>query len=288
MPSTRMPAGPRDPSSPWLARRTPNPRALFRLFCFPYAGGGSLAFHDWPRWLPSWVDVCPIELPGRGARIAEPLMSAIAPMVRLIAPAIAPHLDRPFGFFGHSMGAAIAFELTRELRRLGQRQPELVIVSGRRAPQLPPEGDPAHRLSALPDAEFLEEVRRLRGTPPEVFEHAELVQLFMPILRADFALCREYAFTPEPPLSCALSAYGGERDEVTHEAFEAWRELTTGPFTLRKFPGDHFYVNTDRALFLPAIGRDIEAAMPKGSPAPRVAANLPTDHLAIRVFPAPS
>jgi medium-chain acyl-[acyl-carrier-protein] hydrolase len=246
---------------PWFVKALPNRAARFRLFCLPYAGGGAMVFRDWARQLPDWIDVCPIELPGRGTRLAEPLITAFAPMVRAVASAIAAHLDRPFGFFGHSMGAAIVFELTRHLRRYGWRGPDHLFVAGRRAPQLPPEGDPACRFAGLPKPEFIEELKRLKGTPPEVFEHEELLELFVPILRADFALCQSFTFTPEPPLACPISVYGGEHDEAGREAFEAWGEMTTGPFTVRMFPGDHFFVNTAQALFLPALVADIETSV---------------------------
>src|SRR5437763_15337105 len=170
--------------TPWLVSRKPNPRARVRLFCFPYAGGGDSVFRAWQKGLSEAIEVCPVQLPGRGARISEPPFTELSPLVRAAAQALAPHLDKPFAFFGHSMGALICFELARHLRKDGGPQPVHLFVSGRCGPQTPREpfaGD-------LPDSEFQEMLRRYNGTPEEVLENRELMELLLPAVRADFAL----------------------------------------------------------------------------------------------------
>lgn len=244
----------------WLAAYRPNPRATLRLFCFPYAGGAASIFQTWPQRLPPTVEVCPVQLPGRGARLAEPAFTAVEPLVEAAARELAAYFDKPFAFFGHSMGAVIGFELARLLRAAGRTGPRQLYVSGRRAPQLPDDDPPTYN---LPEPEFIEELRRLEGTPREVLEHQELMQLIMPLLRADFQLIQTYRYTPGPPLDCPVTAYGGLRDaDANREAVEAWRAQTTAAFKLRMLPGGHFFLHSDQALFLQTLAQDLMEIKP--------------------------
>src|ERR1051325_10798789 len=209
---TRAPA-----SDPWITIAGPNPQAGMRLFCFPYAGGSSLIYRQWHESLPYDVEVCLVQLTGRGSRLMETPYKRVGPLVEAVAGAIQPLLDRPFAFFGHSMGAIICFELARHLRR--QRpdtQPAYLFVSGRRAPQFP---DTDRVTYDLPEPELIAELRRLHGTPQEVLEHPELMRLMLPLLRADFELVQTYEYTPEPPLGCPIAVFGGLQDyEVPRES----------------------------------------------------------------------
>lgn len=248
--------------TPWLVSRKPNPRAGVRLFCFPYAGGGDSIFRAWQKSLPEAVEVCPVQLPGRGARISEPPFAELDPLVRAAAQALAPHLDKPFAFFGHSMGALVGFELARHLRSDGRPQPVHLFVSGRCSPQTlrePFAGD-------LPDSDFSEILRRSNGTPAEVLENPELMELVLPAVRADFAVCKSYVYAPQPPFSFPVTAFGGLEDPgVSRECMEGWREHTTGPFVLRMLPGDHFFLNKSTRPLLEAIAKELERDVrPKG------------------------
>jgi len=242
--------------TPWLVRARPNEHAGLRLFCFPYAGGGALAFRPWADHMPSSVEVCSVQPPGRETRIKEPPFNQVLLMARAIAEAIDPYLDKPFAFFGHSMGALIAFELARELRRTSGRLPVKLYVSGRVAPQLPlRRPSPLHNLSA---AEFKEALRGLNGTPEAVLENELLMGLLTPLLRADFSVNEAYAYVAEPPLGCPIYALGGLRDaEIDREHLDGWREQTSGEFELRLFPGDHFYLNTAQQLLLQVLSQDL-------------------------------
>src|SRR5579883_2155511 len=142
--------------SPWRVCFKPNPQARLRLFCFPYAGGAASIYRLWPQLLPETIEVHAIQLPGREGRLLEPTYVRLAPIIDEVTQAIAPLLDRPFALFGHSLGALLAFELARQLRRLQRPQPIHFFASARRAPQFADPDPPIHR---LPDAEFLEEVR---------------------------------------------------------------------------------------------------------------------------------
>jgi medium-chain acyl-[acyl-carrier-protein] hydrolase len=230
----------------WVKSPKPNPAARLRLFCFPYAGGGAHTYRTWPQALPADVEVCPVNLPGRESRLREPAFKQLGPLVDALVPQLLPLLDRPYALFGHSMGAMIAFETARRLRGRKVAGPQHLFVSGRRAPQLPPKGE--RRTYDLPEAEFIEELGRLNGTPREVLEHPELLELLLPILRADFSICQTYAYAPGEPLDIPITAFGGVEDQdVGRARLEAWREQTSGAFKLHLIPGDHFFINSARA-----------------------------------------
>lgn len=238
----------------WLSYVRPNPAARLRLFCFPYAGGSAGVYRNWAASLSPQVEVLPVQLPGRETRLREAAYSSVRLLVEALGPALLPLLDRPFAFFGHSMGALISFELVRWLRRAGAAEPVQLFVSARIAPQLPDPDPPTYN---LPEAEFIEEVRRLNGTPDEVLRHEELLRLLLPLLRADFSICQTYQYEEEAPLSCPIRAYGGLKDlTVTRRMLEGWGAQTAGPFVLRMMPGDHFFLHTSQML-LQTLGHDL-------------------------------
>lgn len=246
-------------SNPWLVVPTRNPRAAIRLFCFHYAGGSAVLFHRWAASLPPFVEVCAIQLPGRGTRQAEPPLTTIEAVIGELGPAIRPYLDIPFVFFGHSMGALIGFELTRHIQAAYGLSPEHLFASGRCAPQMPIHT--AYHL--LSDDAFLERLRDLNGTPPAILEDAELMRHTLPILRADFTICETYRYAPQPPLACPISAFGGLRDpDVSYEHLLDWRQQTVGPFHVHMFPGDHFFVNSARVAVMELIIRAIQQYVP--------------------------
>ena len=213
-----------------------------RLFCFPYAGGNAGSFRAWQSLLPQFVQVAAVQPPGRGERLSEPAFKHLPDMVQVLGPTLLPFLNKPFAFFGHSMGALIVLELTRWLRRTNKPLPIHLFISGRRAPQFPDEEPPSHD---LPEAEFIERLRELNGTPQEVLHHPELMQLMIPLLRADFSVCETYQYEVELPLNCPITVFGGLGDiEVPREKLEPWRELTTSSFSLHIFPGDHFFIHS--------------------------------------------
>ena len=173
-------------TSLWFAGPRTNPNAQLRLFCFPYAGGGTLMYRNWARNLPATIEICRAQLPGREVRLKESGLTRLNPLVLALADAIEPYLDLPFAFFGHSMGTLIAFELTRELQRRHGLTPTNLFMSAHVAPQVPYRSTVLHD---LPEPEFIDQIRRLNGTPKEVFEQPELLRLMIPLMRADFELC---------------------------------------------------------------------------------------------------
>jgi medium-chain acyl-[acyl-carrier-protein] hydrolase len=235
----------------WVKIFKLNTQASLRLFCFSYAGGGALSFRSWADSLPQTIEVCAVDLPGRGTQIKLPPFTKVEPLLEAIASALIPHLDRPFAFFGHSMGGLLSFELTRLLRRKYARSPAHLFISGRPAPQISLKKPPIH---ALPELSFLEELRRLQGTPEEVLANTELMQLLLPILRADFEVLETYIYSNESPLDCPITVFGGWRDrEIDCDELEAWRKQTRTTFSLYMLPGDHFFIHSAQTLLLEKI-----------------------------------
>jgi len=242
-------------STPWLVNWKPNRRASVRLFCFPYAGGGDSIFHSWPRLLSDSIEVCPVQLPGRGSRITESPCIEINKLIPLVGQALAPYLDKPFAIFGHSMGALIGFELAHFLRSECNAEPIHLFVSGRGSPQI--RNEPIDL--KLFDATVPKVLRRFNGTPEEALENPELMELVLPVLRADVTLCNSYIYSPKPPFSFSITAFGGLDDPgLPRHGIVGWREHTTGPFALRMLPGDHFFLNTSRLPLLEAISKELE------------------------------
>jgi medium-chain acyl-[acyl-carrier-protein] hydrolase len=176
--------------------------------------------------------------------------------VEALAQALVPLLDKPFAFFGHSLGALVGFELARRLRWQSGVQPIGLFVSAARAPQIPPRHRSIH---ALPEKEFLSELRRLKGTPEKVLEDTELMQLTLPVLRADFAVYESYVYSISgAPLDCFISAFGGLQDHrVSRGDLEAWRDQTSTAFSLRMFPGDHFFLSAAAPPLLRALAQEL-------------------------------
>ncbi|NEP59833.1 MAG: thioesterase [Symploca sp. SIO2G7] len=238
-------------SKSWVIFPRPNTQAKLRLFCFHYSGGGASSFRTWTDLFPPYVEVCLIELPGRGSRFMEPLFTQLKPLIQQLSSAILPHLNKPFAFFGHSMGALVSFELARLLSSNYQLAPCHLFVSGRFAPQVPDPDPPIH---ALPEPEFIEELRRYNGTPEEVLNNTELMQVLIPILRADFTVLETYIYTPAAPLNVPITAFGGLQDrKASREDLEAWQEQTNSNFSLQMFPGDHFFIHSDESLLLGSL-----------------------------------
>jgi surfactin synthase thioesterase subunit len=242
-------------SNKWVLFPRPNPAAALRLFCFHYAGGSAQVFHGWPGHLPSSVEMGTIQLPGRGRRLGEPHIRRLLPLSRVIAQELLPYLDKPFVFFGHSLGALLCFETARSLRRENRNQPAHLFISATEAPHC---RSPEESLSCLPKSALVKKLREFDGTPVEVLRNDELLDLMLPTIRADFELCETYEYQPESPLECPMTIYGGLEDrEVKTERLAAWSEMTVGTSEIRMFPGGHFYINSSRTIFLRTFVGDL-------------------------------
>ncbi len=229
-----------------------------RLFCFPWAGGGTAAYLGWRNLLEGVANVAAVRLPGREDRAAEPPLSSMEEAVAALLEAIQPHLDRPFAFFGHSMGAVIAFELARKLKAHGLPIPRLLVVSAARAPvfrigyQPPPDPTPK---------QFIEELKRLEGIPPGVLNDPRLLEIALPALEADARLYRRYVHQPGALLDVPVCAYHGASDpNISDDHMARWAEMTTGEFTRRVFPGGHLYLDGSRDAVIAALREDLTRA----------------------------
>jgi medium-chain acyl-[acyl-carrier-protein] hydrolase len=210
------------------------------MVVFPYAGGGAAAFHSWLPYLPSWVALHLVLLPGREDRFWETPLSRGVEIVEEVTRAIASTVDVPFLLFGHSMGSMLAFEVARQLRRIYSHNASALLVSGRCAPQLISR---TPRLADLPDSDLLRHVIQLYGgIPPEVLNEPELVEMMARVLKADLRVIETYQYAAEEALHCPIAAYGGQTDPwVTQVELNAWREQTVSMFTAEQYEGGHFY-----------------------------------------------
>lgn len=239
----------------WANCPMPDVNARSRLFCLPYAGAGASIYRAWPGALRNAAEVWPVHLPGRERRLSDPAAETIENLATRTAKGIAAHLDRPFVLFGHSMGALICYEVARALRRLGLRQPDALMLSGYGGPHLPDNRPPIH---ALPDEAFKDAVAALDGTPRDVMDHDELMELLLPLLRADFKLVETYRHRSEAPLDVPIFVYAGRDDRDTpQEALEGWAHCTNRPVSITVFDGGHFYVRDHAKALMDQIRQDL-------------------------------
>ena len=242
--------------SPWLANLTPDRAGSRRLFMFPFAGAGPIVFRPWVDRLPADWDIYAVQFPGRGTRIREKPSRRLEPLVTQLDKELRPYLDVPFSFFGHSLGVLVAFELARGLRRSGM-VPEQLLISGYPAPHLP---FPYHHLHNLSSTDFIQEMRILSGTPQEVLDSPDFLELVIPIVQADFEVLETYTYLEERPFEFPIHVMGGNQDPIARrEHLEAWRGHTDGPFTLTMFEGNHFYFEQRTDRFLRNLCRYLES-----------------------------
>lgn len=227
-------------TSKWVVCSHPRSNPKLRLLCFPHAGGSARIFHTWSERLPSMVEVCAVELPGRGSRLFEIPFTSVDSLLPALGAELLPFLDIPFACFGHSLGARIAFEFCRWLREATQLTPQHFWAAGARAPHLPPDTPPIHD---LPDLDFISKLRRYDGTPEEIFNNPELMTLMIPALKADFSLLETYQYRPGDQLDCPITCFWGQQDAIANQAdVAAWRQHTD-TFRLEAVSGHHFFTH---------------------------------------------
>jgi surfactin synthase thioesterase subunit len=238
----------------WFVRYRQDTQAPLRLFCFSYAGGGASIFRSWPDLLPSGVEVYAVQLPGHEYRLGEPAYTRLMPLVQALADAISPYLEKPFAFFGHSMGALVSFELARQLRCTYDKHPACLYLAAFRAPQLP---NPNIKIYHLPE-EVFKVVLRAEGIPERILQNEEIMQAMLPTLRADFELCDTYKYTEEPPLASPFAIFGGLEDvRISADDLQGWRIHSSAVSSLSMLPGSHFFIHSAQDLLLAAISQDL-------------------------------
>ncbi|ATB47934.1 thioesterase II family protein [Corallococcus macrosporus] len=243
----------------WLAFHVPQPGAWARLFCLPHAGGSASLFRTWQAELGQDLEVCPVQLPGRENRLREAPLRTLPEVIAPLVEVVAKHADKPFALFGHSMGALLAYELTRALRERGLPAPLHLFVASYRAPHTLQAHTPAtatHDIDAS-EARRLGESRAVSGEMAE-----ELLTLMRATMLADTAVCEGYTWKQGPALTCPLSAFRGFDDYVPDDATEAWRQLSSGPFASQTFLGDHFFLRQTPRGLLQNIRRSLTRLRP--------------------------
>lgn len=243
------------------------------LYCLAHAGGSALAYQRWNRFLPAGVTAEPLELPGHGARLREPLMERIDPLVTDLLRVVGPRRGAPFALFGHSFGAVLAFELAHRLQRLGS-PPLALIAAGRNGPTRPLSHRPVHQ---LPDEAFIAALTRFGGMPRALLEQPELLRVYLPVLRADLRLAETHTRAAGlPPLDLPVTVFGGRRDVLTDpEGLLSWERETARGFELALLPGGHFFLEERefRTLLVSRLSRLLPrpGGAPAGAVSPRTA-----------------
>ncbi|MFF7636232.1 thioesterase II family protein [Kitasatospora sp. NPDC008050] len=226
------------------------------LYCIPYAGCSARVYDSWQRHLPERVTVLPMELPGRGARCVVEPIDELAPLLADLSQQL--DLTSPYVLFGHSYGAVLAFELAKLLRAKGDPEPAALLVSASRAPRLLGADADTHRLS---DAELTKRLAELGGTPQELLENEELMEIYLPVIRADYRILGEYGTGTPGTVGCPVVAfYGDADDEADLASVEEWANYTDSSFGVEKIHGDHFFLHAAESELVAAV----EAVCTKG------------------------
>lgn len=245
-------------SNPWFLRPVPRRSASQKLICFHHAGGNASLYYQWPASLPDSIELISVQLPGRGNRIAEPCHVDMPELIEELYETVKPELDKPFAFFGYSMGGLVAYELARRFEKEGIVA-KRVFAAAIRAPQVFHQtGRP--KCSELADEALMAELRKLGGTPEEMFANRELWDLCSPIIRADYEVLDHYQHAPMPQLRSPLTVFGGDNDaEATPEALGAWKAVCSDDFRLRMYTGGHFFINSHLPSILRAVLYDLQS-----------------------------
>ena len=266
--------------SAWVRSPRPLPQAQLRLFCLPYAGGDASLFHTWPQALPpdvaDRIEICPIQLPGRAQRLHEPLFTRVSSLIDVLVPPdlttspMYPYLDKPFAFFGASLGGLLGFEIAHALDMRHQRSAAALFVAAARAPQFPgPYGiDGGEHLN---DAELVEQIRALGGTPESILSNEKHLRLILPKIRADAMMAATYVYSPDLSLDCPITVCGAINDGfITFAELAAWQAHTRQTFRMYTFEGDHFFVRdatpSTRAQLLEYLARTVRGVLTPETP----------------------
>jgi medium-chain acyl-[acyl-carrier-protein] hydrolase len=220
--------------TPWLAGDPAARSDRVRVFCLPYAGGGASAYVPWQR-AQDQLEILPVRLPGREARAAEPSIPRMDPLVEQLTEGLRPYAGGSFAIFGHSMGGLVALELARRLTAEGLA-PEHLVVGGSGAPG----ARETWYSEQVPDAQVIEFIRDLGGTPSAIVDDAELMAVILPAIRADLELCATYNRAPGPKLGCPISLLSGRSEDPIDDPYAGW-DCLTDTLQVRSFAGGHFF-----------------------------------------------
>lgn len=246
----------RNAQSAWFSDYGIPQNGAARIFAFPYSGAGSTAFFKWAQDLRDTdIDFLGVCLPGRETRLREPVINHLPDVIAQLVPAITPLLDKPYIFYGHSMGSLLAFELARALQVNHLPMPKQLFIAAFRAPNRPSPNRVLHRLS---DKDFIDAIKSYGGTSQAIFDNPELVELFMPVLRGDFSLHENYQYKASPLLNCPITTFSGSEDPFAKPDFMAlWQEQTQAAFSQIIYQGGHFFLHDHRVAILRRLQQEL-------------------------------
>ncbi|MBP2325700.1 surfactin synthase thioesterase subunit [Kibdelosporangium banguiense] len=241
----------------WIRRFVPSPEAATRLVCLPHAGGSASYYLPVAKALAPKVDVLALQYPGRQDRRDEPGLTTVADLADGVFDALRPWTDKPLTIFGHSMGASVAYELTRRLQEAGTK-PIALFASGRPAPNRTREDNKTYLLN---DKDLTAEVKALGGAGSHLLDEPDILNMVLPAIRTDYQAAETYKWTPGPKLTCPIHAFIGDADpKVNADEARSWSDHTTGEFSLQVFEGDHFYIDKHAPAIIAAISARIDQA----------------------------
>lgn len=247
------------PTNLCLVIPKPRPNATLKLICFPYAGGSISTYATWAQHLPKSIELCIVQLPGRGQRMFEPAHTTMKSVIDELMSVMPHYLSTPYIFFGHSLGSRIAFELMIKLQALYFPLPEHFIASGSRSPDNELN---KKNIYHLPETEFIHELEKLNGTPKAVLENEELMTLFLPLLRADFEVVDTYHYTGNVKLNCPITVLSGIDDvAITQEQLSHWQNFFTKELTIHMIPGNHFFIDSQPLKCIKKVNDVIDTVM---------------------------
>ncbi|MCM3598087.1 thioesterase domain-containing protein [Metabacillus idriensis] len=228
------------------------------LFCLPYAGSSASIYYKWNKYLDDSILLHPIELKGRGKRIKEPFYNSIEEAIEDVYTQVKPFIDRPFSFYGHSMGSVLVYELCCKLKREQNQSPKNIFVSGRKAPQCT---NKSNKIHLFDDEDFKNEIRKLGGTPEEIIQNEEYFNFFKPVIRADYKIIEEYKYQREDfKLDCNIMVLNGKEDNITEKELFSWQELTSKECEILHFEGGHFFINDHTEEVVKVINNKFKTA----------------------------
>lgn len=237
------------------------------LLCLPCAGASATMYLRWRRLLPRWIEVVPVELPGRGMQLGQALLEDFEALLAVVYAERKVVMQGNFALFGHSMGALLAWGLAQRLHREGLPLPRALLVSGSAAPS---HRDPERFVDIDDDQALIADLRKQGGTPEELFESPELMRMTLDTLAADYRVCRSFAPAGSAPLPLPVHVFAGRDDDIAPWRMEAWSgETLAEGFTLNWFDGGHFFIREHEAEVLASLTQHLEQSVCGGVYAPR-------------------
>ena len=230
-----------------------------KLFCFPYAGGSAVIYNKWKPYLDSEIELVPVELAGRGKRIRDAFYNDVPEVIEDVFNVVKEQIPQsPYALFGHSMGGMISYELAQKIRACNLRLPLHLFVAGRSAPHVKRPDEKKYHL--MSDADFKAEVIGLGGTPVEFFEHPELMNILLPLLKNDFRIAEaDRAMNEIQPLDGNITVFFGKDEDLTPEQCDGWKKHTKQLCSIHYFEGGHFFLHTQTEQIVNFINRTLSS-----------------------------